>query len=115
MINIPIDSHDICFFIEHCLDIEESYLFNEDCTKQSIFFSEFSFLVNDRINIKGRPSGDKCKVIANHIKVKSHEELINDVMVLEIDNGSDQSVFLVNILVFLLLDSPNMRKSSVKF
>ena len=52
---------------------------------------------NERINKEGRPFGGKCWVIANHIKVKSHEVLNNDVMVLEINNGSDQSVFLVGI------------------
>ena len=53
MIKMLIDSHDICFFIEHWLGEEEAYLFNEVCTKHSIIFdSDFSFLENERIKCK---------------------------------------------------------------
>ena len=61
------------------------------------FISEFSFLDKDKGNKRGRPFGDKCWVIANHIKVKSHDVLNNDVMVLEIDNGSGHSVYIIGV------------------
>ena len=49
-----INSHDICFFIEHWLGPNEAYFFNNICTNNSIIFkSEY----DNNTNKKGRPFG----------------------------------------------------------
>ena len=69
MIKKLIDQNQICFFVEHWLEENEAYLFNDICNNHSIIFkSDFDRMVNSR----GRPFGGKFWVIDNKFKVKCH-------------------------------------------
>ena len=82
MISNLINSHDICFFIEHWLGAEEAHYFNEIIDKHSIIFSaDF-----ERSTLKkGRPFGGTCWVISDSFKICEKTTLSSSVSKIVID------------------------------
>ena len=108
MIKKLIDQNQICFFVEHWLEENEAYLFNDICNNHSIIFkSDFDRMVNSR----GRPFGGKCWVIDNKFKVKSFEELSNEISLITLE--LDKEIIIHIFGVWFPFDDNSMERLTI--
>ena len=89
-----INSHEICFFIEHWLGSNEDYLFNNICSNNSILFKADYDNECDR---KGRPFGGTCWVVHNSLRVVDHLELSQSVSKITVEGSSIGRVTLLGV------------------
>ena len=97
MIEKLIINNDVCFFIEHWLGEEESYLFSKISDEHSIL-CEADYNCEVRLSchgVRGRPFGGRCLGIRNNLRIIDYVCLSKDLSKITIEdlNGSRVSIF----------------------
>ena len=89
-----IHNNDICFFIEHWLDLHEKYLFEDICNDHNIYFhSDY-----DKSKCKnGRPYGGTCWVVKKSVNILNFIQYNDKVSKLTIDDNNKKSISIFGV------------------
>ena len=108
MIEKLILNNDVCFFIEHWLSEEESYLFSGISAEHSILL-EADFSCEERLTcngVRGRPFGGRCWVVRNNLRVIDCLSKDLSRITVEHRNRSRLTIFFShNLLLFLTFNA----------